>query len=106
MKIELEIDDKYEDTNLCLFWGMVPVARWRVNNKYWEIKTEFCSNCGNCCDSEKVNVPFPDGKGSCIYLEDSPGNGKMCGLKNFRPIACSIADQPIEGCTVKWEKVT
>jgi hypothetical protein len=24
MKIEFEIDDKYKDTNLHLFWGMVP----------------------------------------------------------------------------------
>jgi hypothetical protein len=25
MKIEFEIDDKYKDTNLHLFWGMVPI---------------------------------------------------------------------------------
>jgi hypothetical protein len=102
MKIELEIDDKYKDTNLRLFWGMVPIARRLLKNQYWELKTGFCSMCGKCC--KLPNVPFKYEKGSCEFLEESPGNGKICSLKNFRPVGCSQGNSPLPECTVKWER--
>ena len=102
MRIELDIPDKYEDTNLYLFWGMVPIARRLLKNHYWEIKTGFCSQCGECCRLE--NTPFNEG-GTCKYLEDSPGNGVRCSLQNNRPVGCSIGESRLRGCTVRWERV-
>lgn len=100
MKIKLEIDDKYKDANLYLMWGMVPIARYKVNKKYWEIKTGFCSQCGRCCKEKKVPF-YEDGK--CKYLVEDPGNGINCSLKSSRPFGCCIADALIPTCTVRWE---
>jgi MinD superfamily P-loop ATPase len=99
MKIEFEIDDKYEDTNLHLFWGMVPIVRRRFKTGYWEIKTQDCSNCGECCKQVKTN--FFTGKEGCPYLKNN-----MCELGYFRPTGCSIADasEKIESCTVRWSR--
>ena len=102
MKIELEIDDKYKDTNLHLMWGMVPIARRRWANQYWEVKTDFCSNCGRCC---KIlggrKHPFEVVDGKCEYLDSN----SFCSLGIWRPFGCSVSDKPVKECTVKWDRV-
>lgn len=102
MKIELEIPDKYEDTNLYLMWGMVPIARRIRTRKYWEVKTAECSRCGKCCENVTERHPFAT-KDGCKYL-GSPGNGNSCSLTIYRPVGCSISDSSLPECTVKWER--
>ena len=105
MKIEIEIPDKYADTNLTLMWGMVPIARYRYTKRQWEIKTGNCSRCGLCCEKvkDKNRHPFAGEKG-CRYL-GSPGNGNICQLGIYRPVGCSIADSNLDSCSIKWEVI-
>lgn len=100
MQIELEIDDKYKDTNLYLMWGMVPVARWKWKNQYWEVKTEHCSRCGECCRRlEGKSHPFRVVDGVCEHL-----TGNICSLSSNRPFSCSVGVSPLAECTVRWER--
>ena len=103
MKIELEIDDKYKDTNLYLMWGMVPIARRLWTKQYWEIKTQHCSQCGECCRSlEGKRHPFEIFHGVCEHLNTD----NICDLAGSRPFGCSVSDQfHIKDCTVRWEQV-
>jgi hypothetical protein len=106
MKIELEIDDKYKDTNLYIMWGMVPVARWRWINQYWEVKEGFCCQCGECCSVlEDKNHPFKIINGKCEMLKPVPGGGENCSLKDCRPFGCCVGNSRLGGCTVKWRPV-
>ena len=102
MKIEIEIDDRYVKRNLYVFAGLEPVARRR--NGVWEVKTEICSRCGQCCLAIDEHHPLgtPDG---CKHLLRRPAGEQMCGLTIFRPFGCAIADGTVEGCTVRWEPV-
>jgi hypothetical protein len=106
MKIILEIPDKYKDTNLYLMWGMVPIARWKWPNQYWEIKTDHCSECGECCSAlEGKNHPFKVKDGKCEMLAPVSGGGENCSLKDCRPFGCCIGNSLIDSCTVKWSSV-
>ena len=100
MKIEIEIDDKYKDTNLYLMWGMVPIARRLWTKQYIEIKTEHCSSCGKCCEGlEGKRHPFKVIDGVCEHLKDN-----ICILGGNRPFGCCVAMSGEAECTVKWEK--
>lgn len=101
MKIELEIDDRYKDTNLYLMWGMVPIARRHWTKQYWELKTQHCSHCGKCCSElDGKRHPFGIVDGVCEHLTDN-----TCSLSGFRPFGCSVSDQfHIPECAVRWEK--
>lgn len=106
MKIDIEIDDKYNVRNLYIFGGMEPIARKRRNNAFWEIKISDCSKCGKCCKI-MTNEDHPFGsKEGCIYLRDNIGE-YLCGLGIFRPYCCAISEmKQIEECTVKWQPLT
>lgn len=103
MKIELEIPDRYRDTNLHLMWGMVPIARWKWTNQYWEIKTGHCSQCGQCCsDLQGKRHPFKVADGVCEHLNAD----NICSLSSNRPFGCSVGEpKHISECTLVWERV-
>jgi len=105
MKVEIDIPDKYKDTNLYLMWGMVPIARRSWTKQYWEVKTEHCSQCGKCCEGlEGKRHPFKVVSGVCEHLRKT-ATGGVCDLGSERPFGCSVANtKKIPSCTVKWEK--
>lgn len=103
MKVSIEIPDRYEKTNLYLMWGMVPVARWRWANQYWEVKTQHCAQCGKCCSElEGKRHPFRVIDGICEHLNKH----NLCTLAGNRPFGCCVSDPVhLENCTIEWEPV-
>jgi hypothetical protein len=103
MKIEIEIPDKYVDTNLHLMWGHIPIARYKWTTKAWETKTEFCNQCGKCCTAALSPFHPNDEEGMCKYLEDGC-NGIRCSLDHNRPHGCCVGEpRNMPDCTIKWE---
>jgi hypothetical protein len=103
MQLTVNIPDRCAKRNLYVFAGLEPVARNRVykgKRGPWEVKTADCSRCGKCCLAIREDHPLgtPDG---CRYIERGPGE-QLCGLGIFRPYGCAIADQTVDGCSVKW----
>ena len=107
MKIEIDIDDKYESRNIWIFAGVEPVARRYLHKGYWEKKIESCSRCGKCCEKIKEDHPLGT-KDGCRYLLHS-GKEKLCGLGFpqvglWRPHGCSIADRTVPECSIRWSR--
>ena len=109
MKIEIEVDDKYEGRNLYIFAGVEPVAKKLVRDGYWQVKIKECIRCGKCCERIKEDHALKGTKDGCKYLLYS-GKESLCGLGYpqvglWRPHGCSIADNTIPECSVEWMKV-
>lgn len=69
MRIELEIDDKYEETVLRLFSGNGTLVAFKYPWTYWQVKDQGCNCCGACCKKE-----------ACIHLSDEVGGKRLCRL--------------------------
>lgn len=82
-----------EKTSLRVVGGDEVIAR-RIGELPWEVKTERCARCGQCCLYENYKFEYRDhddkGAGRCRYIETEDVGGKVlyrCGHPE-KPWSC------------------
>ena len=104
MKIELEIDDKWKDEELCLI-TLYELLAVRLPGETWKVKTSSCNQCGKCCYSVSENFPFKiEADGKCEFLKNN-----ICSLGTHRPVSCLLGfhgptDKP-DYCTEIFKEI-
>lgn len=105
MRIELELPDWANRSNLWIMSDIEPVA-YKLKDGAWEVKTERCSMCGDCCKDLKEPFPFELIKGQCVHLMKEAGNSDIyrCGLGLSRPFHCCVGTR-LDTCSVRYKEI-
>ena len=105
MKIELELPDWANRSNLWILSDIEPVA-YKLKDGVWVVKTGRCRMDGQCCRNLKPPFPFETINGQCIYLKKELGNNALyrCGLGLFRPFNCCVGSGS-KNCSVGYKEL-
>jgi hypothetical protein len=96
------LESKYPERRLVIYAGLEPVARKEAGGR-WQVKTQGCSMCGECCKQVPPHWWLGIGKeGWCRYLKPYE-RGKFFCAANDKPMGCAEGHlEGSEGCTIKW----